>query len=237
MDPEKGVAMKRTITAHVLLATAGLALTLVGCAQNGGDDRVQGTAPDSAAATSETAPASESAPPTSTEANVQSREASTSEGEPRAAAEQPPPDPDFCTSAELSLSLGEGGGAAGTVYRPLRFTNAGDFPCVLQGFPGVSYVAGDDGHQVGKPAEHTGGEGPALTLYPGDVAHADVGFVQVRNYDAQACSPTEVRGLRVYPPQETASKFVEVPGTGCARSELHGNQLTVSTIEEGPGHG
>jgi hypothetical protein len=225
--------MKRINTAHALLATTGIVLALAGCSS--GSDEAGGPSPD-APATSETTSA---APPTSEQTDAPadaSSAADSAHAAPKPQAQQPPQDPDYCTSANLSLSLGQGEGAAGTVYRPLVFTNVGDVPCVLHGFPGVSYVAGDDGHQVGKPAEHTGEKSPAITLNPGEVAHADVGFAQVRNYVPQTCSPTEVRGLRVYPPHETASMFVEVPGTGCARTELSGNQLTVTSIEKGAGY-
>ncbi|MFE6613334.1 DUF4232 domain-containing protein [Amycolatopsis sp. NPDC057786] len=37
----------------------------------------------------------------------------------------------------------------------------------IQGFPGVSYVAGDDGHQVGKAADRTGDKGGVVELRPG----------------------------------------------------------------------
>ncbi|MGH3949110.1 MAG: DUF4232 domain-containing protein, partial [Pseudonocardiaceae bacterium] len=49
------------------------------------------------------------------------------------------------------------------------------------------------------------------------------------------CKPTEVRGLRVYPPQETRSLFVEYSTTGCANEDIPGNQLTVQTIRPGSG--
>lgn len=140
-----------------------------------------------------------------------------------------------CTSADLRLSLGRGDGAAGTYYRPLRFTNVGDGPCVIAGFPGVSYVAGEDGHQVGPPAAREGDAGGPVTLAQGGVAHTVVGFVQVRNYDEAACRPTPVNGLRVYPPGETASLFVRVPGTGCAADAMPGPQLTVRAVTPGAG--
>ncbi|MBB3049486.1 hypothetical protein FHS23_000481 [Prauserella isguenensis] len=139
---------------------------------------------------------------------------------------------DTCLAADLELSLGHGQGTAGTHYRPLRFTNVSDSPCVIHGFPGVSYVAGDDGHQVGTAAYRTGGKGDPVTIQPGRTAHADVGFVQVRNYDPAECKPTPVRGLRVYPPHETNSMFVRAPGTGCAEFP-DGQQLTVATVEPG----
>ena len=45
-----------------------------------------------------------------------------------------------CTSSALSVSLGEGNGAAGTIYYPLRFTNIGTTACALEGYPGISLV-------------------------------------------------------------------------------------------------
>lgn len=140
--------------------------------------------------------------------------------------------PGECRAADLELSLGSGEGAAGTHYRPLRFTNASDAPCVIHGFPGVSYVAGDDGHQVGTAAYRTGGKGEPVTLQPGRTAHATVGFVEVGNYDPAECEPTPVRGLRVYPPHETNAMFVPAAGTGCAEFP-DGQQLTVATAEPG----
>ncbi|GAA4422509.1 DUF4232 domain-containing protein [Actinokineospora soli] len=135
-----------------------------------------------------------------------------------------------CTSSELSLSIAEGDAAAGTVYRKIVFTNKGGRTCTLHGFPGVSYVAGEDGHQVGPAAFRDGVKGAPVSLPPGDTAFAPVGFVNVRNYDAAVCKPTEVRGLRVYPPQETASLFVALKGLGCAGNPP-GNQLVVKTVQ------
>ncbi|WAL69919.1 DUF4232 domain-containing protein [Amycolatopsis cynarae] len=141
----------------------------------------------------------------------------------------------LCKSSELKLSLGRGDAAAGTVYRPLIFTNTGDHQCVLQGFPGVSYVGGDDGHQIGAPASRNGAKGAAVTLNKGESAFADVGLVNVQNYDAATCRPEQARGLRVYPPQETQSMFIDLPSTACANPGIPGNQLTVKTLEKGTG--
>jgi hypothetical protein len=160
---------------------------------------------------------------------------------PAAPAEQPAPaaPPEAaassdCKAAELTLSLGHGEGAAGTVYRPLRFTNKGSRTCTIQGFPGVSYVAGADGHQVGPAAFRVGTKGPAIALAPGATVNAPVGFTQVRNFDARACRPTAVNGLRVYPPHDTAAMFVPMDGTGCAGTPP-GNQLVVKTVQSGAG--
>jgi hypothetical protein len=134
-----------------------------------------------------------------------------------------------CTTAGLSATLGQGDGAAGSVTRPLVFTNTGSSPCELRGFPGVSYVAGDDGHQVGPAAQETGERAGEVVLRPGGRAVALVQFVQVANFDAAVCQPTPVRGLRVYPPGDTASLFVAAEGTGCAGTPP-GPQLTVRTV-------
>ena len=109
-------------------------------------------------------------------------------------------------------------------------TESGSRSCTIQGFPGVSYVAGGDGHQVGEAAYREGAKGPAISLKPGMTVFAPVGFVQVGNYDPAACKPTSVRGLRVYPPHEYDSMYVAVPGTGCAGNPP-GNHLRVSTIQ------
>lgn len=142
----------------------------------------------------------------------------------------------LCESSDLELSLGRGDGAAGTVWRPLRFTNVSDSPCVIQGFPGVSYVAGEDGHQVGAAAYRDGKKGAPVTLSEGETAFSAVGFTQVANYDPDDCEPTKVRGLRVYPPQETHSMYLARSATGCANEDLQGGyQLKVQTVRPGPG--
>ncbi|WP_037075432.1 DUF4232 domain-containing protein [Pseudonocardia spinosispora] len=142
--------------------------------------------------------------------------------------------PDRCHSAMLALSLGRGGGAAGSVYQSLRFTNVSGKTCTLQGFPGVSYVTGDNGTQVGEPAVRVGTKGDVVTVAPGATASVELGMVNVGNYDAAVCKPTPVKGLRVYPPNETASLFIPSPGTGCAGTPP-GQQLKVTTMKAGQG--
>jgi hypothetical protein len=145
-----------------------------------------------------------------------------------------PIDPTICRSSALSVTVGSSEGAAGTIYASLRFTNTGPNQCVLHGFPGVSYVGGDNGAQIGPAAEHDGVKGAAVNLPHGGVASAQLAMVQVLNYDAAACHPTPVKGLRVYPPGETASVFVPLRGTGCS-STPPGPQLRIKTVQAGPG--
>jgi hypothetical protein len=137
--------------------------------------------------------------------------------------------PQRCTTGELAVSLGEGDAGAGSVMRALVFTNNGTRPCELRGFPGVSYVAGDDGHQVGPAAEMSGERGAEVPIAPRGTAVAQLRLVNVQNFDQAACRPTPVRGLRVYPPGDTASIFVPMEGEGCAATPPN-PQLFVQTI-------
>jgi Protein of unknown function (DUF4232) len=134
-----------------------------------------------------------------------------------------------CTTGELSAGLGPAEGAAGSIYRDLVFTNTGPRTCELRGFPGVSYVTGDDGHQVGPAAVMQGERGGQVPIPPGRTAVAPLQLVNVQNFDPGVCQPTPVRGLRVYPPGDTASLFVPMDGTGCAGTPP-GPQLSVQTM-------
>ncbi|MEU0529013.1 DUF4232 domain-containing protein [Amycolatopsis tolypomycina] len=137
---------------------------------------------------------------------------------------------DNCTANDVRLELGQGDAGAGSRYRPLRITNVSGTPCTVRGFPGVSYVAGDDEHQVGGAAVHEGDDGAPVRLATGETAAATIQLVNVHNYDPAQCRPTPVRGLRVYLPQGTASKFVPDPGTGCASTDIPGHQLSVKSV-------
>jgi hypothetical protein len=134
-----------------------------------------------------------------------------------------------CATSELKGSLGQAEGAAGSVIAPLILTNVGSRTCEVRGFPGVSYVAGDDGHQVGPAAAMSGTRGGEVVLKPGAAAAALLQMANVANFDPAACNPTPVRGLRVYPPGDTTSLFIQRAGTGCAATPP-GNQLSVQTL-------
>jgi hypothetical protein len=130
------------------------------------------------------------------------------------------------------VSLGASNAGAGSVYAPLVFTNTGSQTCELRGFPGVSYVAGDDGHQVGPAAAEQGQHGGPIDIAPGHTAVAPLQMANVQNFDAAVCQPAPVSGLRVYPPGDTASLFVPLPAgkTGCAGNPPN-PQLFVQTMQ------
>jgi hypothetical protein len=202
---------RRTVTPGIAAGIAAVALLLAGC--SGGTDEV-GDGTPVAGSTPAPAPASV-APATSAAAGTGGGAT---------------PDPPNCPTASLRISLGEGDAGAGSTYRPLVFTNTGTAACQLRGFPGVSYVAGDDGHQVGAAAAMSGERGGEVRLVPGGSAAARLQLVNVQNFDAATCRPTPVRGLRVYPPGDTRSAFVPFATTGCAAEQLPGDQLSVQTM-------
>ncbi|HYQ65115.1 DUF4232 domain-containing protein [Actinophytocola sp.] len=211
----------KTGTGAVIAGGAAVVLLLAGC---------NGKAADTASSQVPSTPGSSSTQPLPTTSEPPT-------GTSQAQAQPPAPTAavsDECKVADLSVRLGGGDAAAGTSYRALVFTNKGGRTCTMQGFAGVSFVAGDDGHQVGPAAYRTGAKGAVVTLKAGDSAFADVGFVQVANYDPAACKPTEVRGLRIYPPHDFDSMFLANPGTGCAGTPP-GNQLTIATVQPGAG--
>lgn len=139
-----------------------------------------------------------------------------------------------CKAASLKLSIGAGQGAAGHFYVPIVFTNTGSTPCLMRGFPGVSYVTGDNGSQVGLPAQRDGSIGSAVTLAPNAVASSVVTVTDISVFDPNSCRPTSVRGFRVYAPDDTASMFVVRSGSGCAGNPPD-PQLRVQTVKAGAG--
>jgi hypothetical protein len=120
-----------------------------------------------------------------------------------------------CTTAQLSAHLGSPNGTAGASDYTLSFDNTASVPCSLQGYPGVSFVAGADGHQVGAAARRLPSTALVVILAPGGVAEARVSVADAGNFPT-ACERTAVLGLRVYPPDNTRALFVAHPDQTCA---------------------
>ncbi len=146
------------------------------------------------------------------------------------------PTVDACRTAAMAVSLGPAEAVAGTVHRPLRFTNTGPRPCFLHGFPGVSYVTGDLYTQIGPAAEEQGEKGNPLTLPPRAVASATLALARVGNVDPALCRAVPVRGLRVYLPGDIAPEFIALPGSACS-GKIKDAPLQVRAIVAGPGQG
>jgi hypothetical protein len=182
-----------------LVLTATVAL-VAGC---GGSPK-RSAAPTTSAATS----ASASASPSGSDALGSATPSPTSSASTQSS--------NRCRTSHLKVALGQADGAAGSTSIPIVFTNTGSTTCTMYGFPGVSFVTGDSGQQVGSPAKRTGTTPKTVTLAPGRSAHANLRTVQVGNFDAAQCKPVTVRGFRVYPPDETAAVFLPDQTQACS---------------------
>lgn len=119
--------------------------------------------------------------------------------------------PPRCLTPDLagSLEAVEGGASAGHYELEIVLENEASEPCVLQGWPGVSFVGDGDGTQIGASAtlDRSSPHG-SVTLAPGASAHANLSVANAQNFD-EGCEQTTADGLRVYPPGEKRSLFVQ----------------------------
>ncbi|WP_177221388.1 DUF4232 domain-containing protein [Lentzea xinjiangensis] len=135
-----------------------------------------------------------------------------------------------CLTTELRVHLGPGNNDMQGIHVPLRFTNTTGQPCTLHGAPGVSYVTGQGGEQIGLPAQrHV--DGPVVTLEPGATASAAL-FLSSAPQKTPDCEEVQAGGLRVYPPNGTEPEFVGHTATACA-PPLDGPFLEVGPVRPG----
>jgi hypothetical protein len=151
---------------------------------------------------------------------------------PSLSAETAPPGPAPCPTSALRVSVSASqGAAAGSSYYPIVFTNISGAACTLFGYPGVSFVAGAGGSQIGIPAK----ENPAhprqlITLAPGQAGHAELQVVNAENYPPANCGMVTAHWLRVYPPNQTAPVYASFTAQACAKPRTI---LTVETVQPG----
>jgi hypothetical protein len=123
--------------------------------------------------------------------------------------------PKPCQAAQLSGSLGQPSGTAGAVYYQLILRNVGSVPCSMEGYPGVSFVAGPDDSQVGASAQRLPGSVALILVSPGGEAQSRLEVSVASNFGS-GCELTSADGLRVYPPNQTASLIVAHRDQACA---------------------
>lgn len=143
-----------------------------------------------------------------------------------------------CQSAALKVTVdtSQAGGAAGSVYYPVNFTNTSGAPCGLYGYPSMSFVTADGnaGRQIGAAAQRDPAFGNLSVRLPADgVAHAWLQIAQAGNYPASACQPMTAHWLRVLPPGDTAATYVGVSFGACAAASTP--LLTVTPVRSGQG--
>jgi hypothetical protein len=143
-----------------------------------------------------------------------------------------------CQSAALKVTVdtSQAGGAAGSAYYPVNFTNTSGAPCGLYGYPGMSFVTagGNASQQIGAAAQRDPAFGPLSVRLPADgVAHAWLQIAQAGNYPASACRPMTAHWLRVFPPGDAAASYVGVSFGACASASAP--LLTVTPVRSGQG--
>ena len=126
-----------------------------------------------------------------------------------------------CTASDLGawVAVGQGNGAAGTIYYPLEFTNLSHHTCYLFGYPGVSALD-VNGRQLGSPASWGPLAGARIVnLAPGATAHTMLGYHDVVVGTAPGCAPVKVATyLGVYPPGQRSATLAAFPVEACVHA-------------------
>jgi hypothetical protein len=208
-------AVSLAVTAAAAAAAAGL---LAGCAS--ASTHQAGTAPAGGAASGKTATAGGTAA---------SGTGSAASGTAGLALCQP-------SSLQVTVNASQAGGAAGSTYLPVDFTNTSSSPCGLYGYPGMSFVTAGNGSgsQIGAAAQQNPSFGKVpVKLAAGAVAHAWLQVAEAGNYPAATCQPVTVHWLRVYAPGETQALYVSHPFDACSSDSAP--LLTVMPVRSGQG--
>lgn len=120
-----------------------------------------------------------------------------------------------CLTNQLSLTPGQRGGTAGSIYATFYLTNTAGTTCTMRGFPGVSLLD-DAGKMVGQPATRDGSEGPSVRLGQGQRAQF---IVRLGTATRTGCDvPKASSQVQVYPPDQTAPLRIPYAATACAVS-------------------
>jgi hypothetical protein len=201
-----------------LAAAAVLGLAVAACGGGSSSSAPTTARSSGGAATTTTAPAATTTVPTTTTVPA------TTTTVPATTTTVPPPSTTVgvttCATSALTLSVSGANGAAGSTYETLDLQNTGSVSCTLEGYPGVSYVTGSAGTQVGAAAvRDTSSTAVLVTLAPGATATAQLRLIDAGNYGAN-CQITPVLGFRVYPPGQTAAGFVAASGEACASTSV-----------------
>jgi Protein of unknown function (DUF4232) len=200
-----------------LVAAAAL---VAGCASSGSGTSASSSAPSSSASGGGSGSAS-SAAPASSPATAPTSKSSTATG---LAA---------CATANLSVSLvsNMGGGAAGSTYVPIQFTNTAGTACAMYGFPGVSFVTGQGGSQIGAPAQRSASAKVTVTLAAHATAHAWLQIAEAGNYPASSCHVANANWLKIYPPGNTGAAYVSHSFQTCSSAKVV--TMTIDPVRTG----
>ncbi len=214
--------MHRSSRSKSLLAVTGLVAigALAGCASGGtptATDTVTVPAPSSSSSSSSSSSPSDAASGVPSTGTTSSSAPESSASAPAGTAAG-----GRCAASSLAASIEPGsGGAAGSVIVHLALRNTGSTACTLQGWPGVSFVGGGNGTQIGAAAtQEKSSPHPTVTLAPGKTAVAPLKITRAEDYRKADCSPRTPDGFRVYPPGSKQSLFVKTSDwTACSSAD------------------
>jgi hypothetical protein len=140
------------------------------------------------------------------------------------------------SSLQVTVNASQAGGAAGSTYLPVDFTNTSSSPCGLYGYPGMSFVTAGDGtgSQIGAAAQQNPSFGKVpVRLAAGAAAHAWLQVTEAGNYPSATCQPVRAHWLRVYAPGETRALYVSHAFDACSSNSAP--LLTVMPVRSGQG--
>jgi Protein of unknown function (DUF4232) len=144
-----------------------------------------------------------------------------------------------CAVSDLTVTIGQGNGAAGSIYYPLDFTNTSGAACTMYGYPGVAFVTrsgatASAGSILGAPAvRNPAFTAKLVTLASGATAHASLQVQMARSYPAATCKPVTGHWLRVYPPGSYAALYVRFTAVTCAGKITSGSTLGIYVVRPG----
>jgi hypothetical protein len=141
-----------------------------------------------------------------------------------------------CATSSLAVAItsSQGGGAAGSTYLPINFTNRSGRACEMYGFPGVSFVTGRGGSQIGAAAARdTGFPSVSIMVAAHATAHAWLQVAEAGNYPPSSCHQVTANWLRIFAPGNTAAAYVSHTFQACSSTKV--NILSVMPVRSGPG--
>lgn len=137
--------------------------------------------------------------------------------------------PGRCAAADLRGSVDQTLSGQQRVEPFLVLQNTGSSSCTLQGWPGVSFVGGGTGTQIGVPANaERSSAHSTVTLTPGGDAYVSTVILFASSVPAEQCKPAQADGFRVFPPGSRASLFIKYPLTVCSGTAT--NIMTVFAV-------
>ena len=231
--------------AAVVAATisAGALLTACGAASSAEPAQPAGTVTVTASNSDVASPAASSGP-TRSPAPSSSPAAPTSTASPVSTVAPAPPGasaspakpgsvgPAGCLTSALRATLGAAQGTAGSAYQVIVVANASGKTCALYGYPGVSFVSGIGGSQIGKDAARDRAVPPkVVTLAPGQSGSFALRVVDAAALPAASCDPVTAKWLKIFPPENTAALYLGYAARACASKTA--TILTTRAVVEG----